>query len=58
MFSRSLESNVADDPLLDAGQAEPSFLRSATRPLVITRAIVTRIREAIVDGNSLDRLNE
>ena len=45
-------------PPPDAGPAEPSFLGPATRPLVITRAIVTRIREAIVDRNSLDRLNE
>ena len=45
-------------PPPNAGLAESSFLGSATRPLVITRAIVTRVREAIVDGNSLNRLNE
>lgn len=55
------KSSVPDahfHPPPNAGPAEPSFLQSATRPLVITRAIVTRIREAIVDGNGLDRLNE
>lgn len=54
------KSSVPDahfHPPPDAGPAEPSFLQSATRPLVISRAIMTRIREAIGGGNGLDRFN-
>ena len=55
---KSSAPDVHFHPPPDAGPAEPSFLQSATRPLVITRATMTRIREAIVDEEGLNRLNE
>lgn len=44
-------------PPPDGGQVELSFLVSVTQPQIVTRAVVSRWRAAIVDGEGLDALN-
>lgn len=44
-------------PPPDAGGAEPSFLGTETQPQIVTRAIVSRWRRAMIDGQGLEVLN-
>ena len=49
--------NAHFHPPPDAGQAEPSFLAGVTQPQVVTRAVITRWRRAIIEGQGLESLN-
>lgn len=44
-------------PPADAGRAEPSFLGGETQPQIVTRAIMSRWRRAIIHGQGLEVLN-
>ena len=44
-------------PPPDAGRAEPSFLGAETQPQIVTRAIVARWRQAIIEEHGLEVLN-
>ena len=44
-------------PPPDADAAEPSFLADVTQPQVVTRAVLARWREVIVEEGDLDGLN-
>lgn len=44
-------------PPPDAGRVEPSFLGAETQPQIVTRAIVARWRQAIIEGQGLEVLN-
>lgn len=44
-------------PPPEAGPARPSFLTGVAQPQVVTRAILSRWRRAILDGSGLDALN-
>lgn len=41
-----------------AGHAEPSFLSGVTQPQVVTRAVITRWRQSIIEEAELSKLNE
>lgn len=41
----------------NAGQAEPSFLAGVTQPQIVTRAVITRWRQAVVENSGLSSLN-
>lgn len=45
-------------PPPDAGQAEPSFLGDILQPQVVTRAVLTRWRKAIIEEQGTDVLNQ
>ncbi|QZP39818.1 hypothetical protein K6T50_17800 (plasmid) [Halobaculum magnesiiphilum] len=45
-------------PPPDAGTAEPSFLHGVRQPQVVTRAVLTRWRQAVVEPAGLRNLNE
>lgn len=45
-------------PPPDAGPAEPSFLDGVTQPQIVTRAVLTRWRQAIGDDQGLEALNK
>lgn len=44
-------------PPPNAGEAKPSFLAGVTQPQIVTRAILSRWRKAIVEGQELSELN-
>lgn len=44
-------------PPPDADRVDPSFLAGVTQPQVVTRAVLARWREAIVEGEGLGVLN-
>ncbi|WP_276257986.1 hypothetical protein [Haloglomus litoreum] len=44
-------------PPPDAGRAQPSFLTGVVQPQIVTRAILSRWRRAIVDDSGLETLN-
>lgn len=49
--------NAHFHPPPEAGQAEPSFLAGVTQPQIVTRAVITRWRRALIEGQGLGSLN-
>lgn len=49
--------NAHFHPPPDAGQAKPSFLAGVTQPQIVTRAVITRWRQAIIEDQGLESLN-
>lgn len=44
-------------PPPDAGHATPSFLADVSQPQIVTRAVITRWRRAVVEEHGLESLN-
>ncbi|QLC34365.1 hypothetical protein EFA46_009145 [Halarchaeum sp. CBA1220] len=49
--------NAHFHPPPNAGPAEPSFLAGVTQPQIVTRAVITRWRRALIEGQGLESLN-
>jgi hypothetical protein len=49
--------NAHFHPPPDAGHAEPSFLSGVTQPQIVTRGVITRWRQAVIEGHGLRTLN-
>lgn len=44
-------------PPPDAGHATPSFLAGVSQPQIITRAVISRWRRALIEGHGVESLN-
>lgn len=49
--------NAHFHPPPDAGKAESSFLTGVTQPQIVTRAVITRWRQTVVEDKGLGSLN-
>ena len=49
--------NAHFHPPPDAGKAESSFLAGVTQPQIVTRAVITRWRQTVVEDKGLGSLN-
>ena len=49
--------NAHFHPPPDAGHAEPSFLSGVTQPQIVTRAVIRRWRQAMIEGHGVRTLN-
>lgn len=60
-FDNHPKSGVPDahfHPPPEAGTAVPSVLRGTTQPQVVTRAVLSQWRKAVVEAEDIDALNE